>query len=334
MTPEVGRYVIITGHGRSGSNRLLDAYDLHPDTLCRNEANRLKTGVLSQFGSGFFENDLPSAALSNDFAYLWHNAIEQASMRFGARDRYNFMHKNYCLWPSLVRVLRHGWKSRKLRQTFGTICPQFRGDEWPIPDVFAEPVLLRSSVPVFKLLLSSGLLVRAFRADQNMRLVHNIRAPLPFIRSWIMRYVKPRNPAEVFEANRQDLDKILAFFNVDAPHLNEFNLENLCETELWRWRYVNELLFLRLRGADRYKVVTYDAFDQQPSVVMRSLYDFAGVIECEKCLGMLSEMKNTLFPNKVSDLPVSDTVLQSIIDRVMDGSPLNLLIQTSEGSAE
>jgi hypothetical protein len=37
-------YVVIAGSGRSGTNRLLDAFDLHPETVCRSEPEEMIGG--------------------------------------------------------------------------------------------------------------------------------------------------------------------------------------------------------------------------------------------------------------------------------------------------
>jgi len=54
------KYVIVTGHGRSGSNLILDMLDCHEATFCRNESNKLKSSKLSRLPTPLLAEDLDS----------------------------------------------------------------------------------------------------------------------------------------------------------------------------------------------------------------------------------------------------------------------------------
>jgi len=84
------KYVVITGHGRSGSNLLLDMMDCHEATFCRNEPNELKLSRLSGL-----PNPLMPEALPADFSCQFSAALEEAAVCNGARDRVRHSHKQY-----------------------------------------------------------------------------------------------------------------------------------------------------------------------------------------------------------------------------------------------
>ena len=77
------RYVLIAGHGRSGTNWLLEILDQSRQTHCRNEPNECP-------GSAFFEvptGRIHRPELDAELEAVWDQAVARTSTSFGMRDQ-------------------------------------------------------------------------------------------------------------------------------------------------------------------------------------------------------------------------------------------------------
>ena len=234
--PSARPYLIIAGHGRSGSNRLLDAFDCHPRTLCRNEPNETKGSVFSELPPGFFP-----AGENPDFIDRWRGVIAKAALEISERDRIGERSKAYIASPAHKLFAQIVLARRRVRGALGAVIPDLRGEQWPAAPFIANRDRLANAFPVFKMLLCQGWIMDAFEREPELRVIHNIRAPKPFLISWRRRYVKPTGPEQVFQDNLQDLDQILGFFGRKSLRSEGFSEASLFESELWRWRFVNEV---------------------------------------------------------------------------------------------
>ncbi len=310
-------YLIIAGQGRSGSNRILDVFDCHPRTFCRNEANAVAGSALAPLLPGFFPSGDPA------FAARWREAFAAACGELSVRDRITGARKT---WVNPIRgtlsasVLRRD----KLRRALGVVAPP--AQVWPAATLgYADAARLREAYPVFKILLCSGWILDAFEREPGMRVILNIRAPKAFLLSWRHRYVGVHAPAETaFGQNMQGMKKILAHFGRDDAALSGYSEAALLRSELWRWRYINEALFAPFAGRERFTTVTYERYDADPSGEARRLFAFAGLgldVATEK---RIAALRNSLFPDKAPPYPHA-ALLDDIVEEVLAGSPLKAL---------
>ena len=102
-------YVIVVGHGRSGTNMVLDLFDCHRGTLCRNEPNELHGSAFTGLGDAMFGDPIPS-----DFADRWHAAVMQSMGSNGARDRFG-TDKNWLRGPLRARAGQAVMSKARLR---------------------------------------------------------------------------------------------------------------------------------------------------------------------------------------------------------------------------
>lgn len=310
-------YVIIAGHGRSGSNRLLDAFDCHETTNCRNEPNEVPGGVFARLEDGFFESDLRPG-----FEERWRAAVEAARLRFSGRDRLAGLIKSYHR-PIIGRLFSDiVLKRARLRRAFGIVAPRLKSDEWLGHPLHLKSDVLAEALPVFKIVLNQGWMTATHSADDNQRVVHNIRRPKAFLRSWRSRYVAPTGPEKVYANNLATLDRILVHFGEPAWDRRSFSEPALFETELWRWRYVNETLFAALSQSARFTISRYEDFDVDPLDEAKRLFAFAGLAFEPRHAERVSALRNTLFAEKKRAPMIDESAMAEIMHRVLGGSKM------------
>lgn len=309
-------YIIIAGHGRSGSNRILDVFDRHPNVFCRNEPNAIPGSLLHALPPGMF----PSGDAR--FVDKWRAAIDGASGELSVRDRIGDVRKTYVDFPTglLGQVVLPRQQGRRL---FSAFAPSLRNPVWPATALgYANPHKLRDACPVLKILLCPGWILDVFDHEPRMRVILNVRAPKPFLRSWRHRYVGEHAPPEtVFRHNSRSLERILTHFGRTDASLDAFSEENLLKSELWRWRYVNETLYRAFSGHARFNVVTYEEFDANPLETAEALFAFAGLAMDDGVKRRISGLKNELFKGK-PPAGQSDSLVEDVIADVLAGSPL------------
>ena len=82
--PALPPHVLVVGHGRSGTNMVLDLLDCHRMSFCRNEPNELHGTAFTGLGDAMFGDPVPE-----DFAARWQRAVIRTARSNGARDRFD-----------------------------------------------------------------------------------------------------------------------------------------------------------------------------------------------------------------------------------------------------
>ena len=303
-------YVVIGGFGRSGSNLILKMFDVHEDTHCRNEPNDLLGASMTGL-TPLFPADMPAG-----FDNAWPAAIDGVAGTVGARDHLPPGRKTFVRKGPLSRL--GGWLQSKRR--FRTIAGL--GDEWPCPRLIYDRRRLATSLPVLKMMLVGAGLIEAHRVAPGQRLVHILRQPEGFLNSWFNRYVvkQPGGPEKVWADNLETLPTILEHFGADPKQCDRYSLPTLLESELWRWRYLNEMLGT-LSGSDRYLKVTYEKALQHRTETTRSLFDFAGLTFSEEHGMRLQGIRNRVF-SAPHQTKLDTAEIAAAVDRALGGSPL------------
>jgi hypothetical protein len=309
-------YVVICGLGRSGTNRLLQAFDMHEHTLCRNEPNKVKGGALQRLERSIFPDDL-----GDDFNDRLADAVRTASVSHGGRDHFNGGAKTYLRSGPVSRVVRGIERGARKRRLFAPLKPDFRSGEWRIPRLCLTKDADQVMLPVLKVLLVAGWWMRSHDAHPGQKLIHAVRSPETFLKSWLNRYVSTQEPAAVFRANLPSARKIAAHFGAEPLMGEEMTEARLIESELWRWRYINEAMYAALQGSDRYTAVTYDEFSADPAGQTHRLLSFAGLPVQARHEAAAASMENRMFGGKRGGATV-ETPLVPIMDKVMAGSVL------------
>ena len=289
---------------------------MHEHTLCRNEPNRVKGGALQRLERSIFPDDLGA-----DFNDRLADAVRLASVSRGGRDHFSDEPKAYLRSGSLAHLVSSIEKGTRKRKIFAPLKPDFRRGEWSIPKLCLTSDADQIMLPVLKVLLVAGWWVKSHEAHPGQKLIHAVRAPETFLKSWLNRYVSTQEPEAVFRANLPSARKIAAHFGAEPLMGEEMTEARLIESELWRWRYINEAMYAELQGSDRYTTVTYDEFSADPVGQTQRLLSFAGLPVQTRHKAAAALMENRMFGGKRGSATI-ETPLAPIMDKVMAGSAL------------
>lgn len=308
------RCILISGNGRSGSNRALDFFDASRFTICRSELNEIPGGDFYQIGGRLFDDEeLDRQALLRCF--------EHAAIRRSARDRFNRSDKAYfnILGKALLSPMSRT-PVRVLLERMGVMANQY---EWGLPKFALRSAILPEIVLVVKLNSCPRWAKEVLLADARFKVLHNIRDPLGYIVSWFNRFIVGERVGSMsFRENFDDVPRILERFGVkDWERLREPTLSNIIEVELWRWRHANESLLDLSPQRDRYMRVRYSDFDADPVGVASQIFGFAGLDFNGKTASSIAAIRNTLFSKKHrADLDIN--LCSALAERVLSDSPL------------
>lgn len=311
-------YVVVTGHGRSGSNMLLDMLNEHPRTMCRNEPDAMATSPMKALPDGFFDADM-----APDFLEVFQEVLGRALLRNSVRDNFGLVEKVW--FRSQLRALigQELLRNKHTRRLLGVVNPALCRDEWQTPSFYVDRRLAKQALPVFKIILASGWLLRTHDADPGQRILHIIREPVDFLRSWANRYIKrhAEGGEQVYQTNCETMPRIFEHFGVHSSCLTKFSTEHLIETELWRWRYVNETLLQRLGQSDRYRIFRFEDVKARQRDSVSDIFGFCGLELDDRTWGRVALLSNRMFP-KISERPFDDVDVEAIICKVLENSPL------------
>lgn len=310
-------HVVIFSSGRSGSNRLLDGFDRHGATNCRNEVHVLDTAI------GRLPKRADGMPPDETFRALWAEAVDTSRRSRSVRDRFTEP-KSYLVEP-LRRIASQAYRRGRLRAVLG-----IRSDEWPI----SAPLLRGDTskiVPVLKIADHPEWFLDHHAATPGQFLIHNLRHPLGYLRSWYIRLIVAgrREPEADYEITRGAIASKAAPPDV-APLPARYSLLNLYKAQLLYWRVQNEPLLTALSGSARYKVVTYEATSRDLQGTMTDLFGFAGLTVGPDLRARLTAMTNTLFARPHTD-EIDGEAAGEAMAYALGGSPLmNLWKKTGE----
>jgi hypothetical protein len=298
----------------------LDIFDASPRTVCRSEMNEIPGSDFAAIG-GDGAHGTVDAARREALA----DAIARAKTRRSARDRPTQTDKTYL--TALGRAALPAMAKTRLRRGLATVGLMHHPGEWTLPSVCLRGAPLAQARLVLKINGAPAWAAALAESDPDCRILHNIRDPLGYLKSWYARLIHEHVGYRLFEETFSDVAPILASFGRDdAERLRPATLENLVEVELWRWRYLNEAL---LRLSDRpgqYLRVTYDAVGANPVATAERIYDFAGLPMDPAAAARIRGQRNTLFQKPhATDLDLD--LCTRLLDRILDGSPLRALFE-------
>lgn len=278
------KHVVIYSSGRSGSNRLLDMFDFHPWTNCRNEVSELDAAIgrLPMVGA-----DLD--ALPDSFGELWANAVAQSRLTKSDRDRFD-RPKAY-LRPAAWQVLSRLYARRRIRR-HGLMI---KTDEWPISALALHKRDLERILPVLKI---NGRPAWFTSASQNdlQYLVHTMRHPLGYLNSWYGRFITFRfkQPERDYEITKAAIRTYLEGMGV-AQLPEAYSEFNTCVAQLYKWRMDNESVFEACKHSKTYLPITYEKISADQAAAARDVFAFAGLELSDAHECQLASMQNTLF---------------------------------------
>ncbi len=316
-------YALLVGQGRSGTNFLLALLDQSPRTHCRNEPDQLDRSALSALAEfRFFVDD------EAKLARIFDPAIGEAALCVGPRDHAADLPKTW------LRPLSRRAGFFYLRQRYRAVERLLRrrkpmdGRELRFPPWMADPERLAQSFHVFKLNAAVGVGAWALRRRPQARVLHIVRHPGGFAKSWLARWVKGEGGQERGAGTPdalRDEERLRAVLRRE-PHwarvMGDVDAMDRVEGELWWWRYVNESLWREGRARASYRLTLYEDRVAQPLEATRAVFETCGLGWSEEIAGRVGRVARGAEGIARAWRDELDRRTVALVERVLDGSPM------------
>lgn len=308
-------HLVIAGSGRSGSNRVLDIYDLSPSTLARNEPNEIPGCALATLRPGMF----PSQQ-GDSFLKEWADAVDASYLSQGARDRIAAQPKQFVRERLRKSIGQSVFRRNRLRNLIGLTYPTLRGNEWRLPRWYLDGDRLVDVLHVYKILQNPYWISALLESDYPVKVVHNVRRPEKYLASWYRRYLATQSEEEVNACNKEILSAVAEEDEYWRGRWDDLQSMDVIQTEMLIWLYTNETIYVHGKDKPNYMLVFYHEVDDDCALVSKALYDFAGLEWNADIASAANRMENKLFKKKA---PLDPKVADAIA-RVVDSTSVNL----------
>ena len=311
-------YVMIVGHGRSGTNWLLDVLDTSPLTHVRNEPNEIEGAPLTSLASPWVKR--PSQP---DLDARWDAAARWAADHIGNRDHHALVPKRYYhAWSTALHLPRAMVRPR-IRNAASMLSPSLRAGEWPLPWWAGSQRRMCEALPVLKFTQVPGWACWVLENRPNTRVLHIVRHPGGFLNSWRNRYLAKHETDQVTHENRERLRLIAAEDSGWAKRFGDIDTIALDESELWFWRYAAEVIHETGSSMPNYLFVHYEQMTADPLAWAQRVFEFCDLpwdaAIAARVTGTTGESK--AIANAWRDRLSPEDI--ALIERILDHSPMN-----------
>lgn len=315
------RYAMIVGHGRSGTNWLLDLLEFSPLTHCRNEPNELEDAPPWSLLPEPWIADTDAAAMADH----WPRVVEHAATHVGCRDHLLQRPKDH-LQPLAWRLgLDRVMKGARLRPITALFIPRLRRPHWRVPAWHSDPRKLSRAMLVLKVNSVPGWVRWVLAHEPDAAVIHILRHPGGYLNSWANRWLRPNDAAEVHRLNLDRLGRIEWADPAWGRRWGRIDAMDVQESELWFWRYANEAIFAGGQGRPGYRTILYEQLVDRPLDMARSLYELCrlpwgpGIEEAVLQTTGESEQIASAWRSRLKPEQVA------MVERILEGSPLAAL---------
>ncbi len=266
-------YALVSGHGRSGTNWLLELLDLSSQTFCRSEPRGTEASPLQKFEHDRFVKRADQSALDT----AWDEAIRWTASHMGERDRVVTMPKRHIRPISrrlgLYRVVR----GPRYRRALSLFLPSLRGGEWRPPAFVFDHAVLREALPILKLVSSPGWTDWVLHQRPHVRVFHIVRHPGGYLHSWKNRYRSKHDESVIQRMNRARLEDISREQPRWGERFGDVAAMTTVESELWFWCYASETIDQAGEAKSAYYRIIYEELAANPVPIVRRCYEMCGL---------------------------------------------------------
>lgn len=281
MSTKTPPYILIVGHGRSGTNWLLDILDASPNTHCRNEPDETANSSLEYMKSLRFSEKALEYVTDN-----WEERVNLSRISMSERDHHIDTSKNHIYALSQKTGLVSLPVRPKIKRALRIFVPNLWKGEWPVPWWISNRSDLENSCTILKMnMLFASFVNWHLEKYPHIPVLHIVRHPCGYLNSSINRFFSKCSLVKI--SQEYDLYQAMLHTTIlNAPnwtkHLGELETMDLFETVIWFWRLNNEIINLFGRSYPNYRVVVYEKIVINPLINSKKIYDFCGLEWTEK----------------------------------------------------
>lgn len=294
--------VLITCAGRSGSKWMLKMLDFHPQTLGRNEPNRMDRG------------------LSDPDAENWEQRALDSGARIGFVDLAPDVVKDHArVWVKLTRADKLLY-TRTLQRILG------RHPEAGYPWLMYSPKRIAQGQRVMKIVNARYMICRVLEETTHIPVIHIIRHPGGMLSSWLTRFAPKQDPDELMELQRGIYSRICERDPAYAQICGPVDGKELAELKVWCWRHAQEHMLRLGRAHPRYMQVTFEKLSQNPVEIMEPAYALCGLEFTDAIRTHIERETKASASIATAWKQKLDPKYQDMVERVLDGSPITELL--------
>lgn len=265
-------YALIVGHGRSGTNWLLDILDASPLTHCRNEPNEVHDSPCHQLAPLWQGDQAPDQMA--DMQAHWDHIAAWMGSRMGERDHRLTSPKAYVHpWSQKLGVAYYPARP-KIRATLRRVLPEMRAGEWRMPWWVGDQSRLEQAYAVLKINQAARIAVWLLHQRPQVPVLHIVRHPGGRLNSWLNRFLAERDEARITQRNRDRLRDVLAVSPDWEPLFGNIDAMSIAESEMWFWRYVTESIHQAGEGLPQYHLILYENLAHDPIKLAKLVYGY------------------------------------------------------------
>ncbi len=273
MSLGIPPYIQIVGHGRSGTNWLLDILDASEFSHCRNEPDEVPESCLAYLHRLWYSDKALESVTEQ-----WDSQIRQAKLCMSKRDHHVETPKKH-IYPfaqkSGLATLPTRAKARQVLQAF---FPELRRGEWKVPRWIADEDRLAQACAVFKInMLVAWFVSWLLNERPQIPVIHIVRHPGGYFNSSLQRFFSKRTDAEL--AAESQFYKTLLRTAVQvypqwANRIGDIDALSLKEAVLWFWCLNNEMIYREGKEKPNYRLLIYEDMVANSQENCRKIYDF------------------------------------------------------------
>ena len=285
---EMQKYAVISGLGRSGTNWLLELFNLSPETYCRNEPYASNGAALAELEYYRFVNRPMIAELEKS----WDQAISSTLGHMGYRDPVIDVQKNYMHRTAYDLGLYRMVRGRKYRKLLSLCDRNLWGEQWPVPGYLCDMGEQRKAFGVVKLTRSPGWTNFILKHRPRVPVFHIVRHPGGYLNSWANRYLSTTTPESSARLKRLTLIDICTTEPEWHELMGDVDVMGIEELHLWFWVYMNKTIYENGRDQSNYHYIVYEDLVTAQYEIIRPLFEKYGLewsAKIESKIGQIGE---------------------------------------------
>ena len=267
-------YVLLVGHGSSGTKRMFNLLHQSRETHCRWGPHSLRDsafkGLPSEHAFVAADEDVMDAR--------WDAAITWISERFSLeeKDGLPVPPKRY-LRPTMRRLFMSVVTPKRMRSILTRVVPMLRQPDWRLPDWLGDLRQLKQAILAVRMGQVPAWTAWVLRNRPEATVVHVARHPAAYLHAWWGRFGRHQDQAVLTRQNRDRLRKVADVHPEWSDRFGDIDRLTSVEAELWFWSYSTLTTHEAGEGRERYDLVRDEEVVEDPVAVARRTYARCGL---------------------------------------------------------